>query len=109
MLIAKRCFKIRCGTGNIEVPIRIFIPEEVDGAWQCRYEIIWPSDAKVSAAHGLDAVQAILLALQKIGIEIYASEYHESGRLVWIEQGQGYGFPVSRNVRNLLIGADADL
>ncbi len=55
---------------------------------------------------GSDAVQALLIALQMIGSEIYASAHHAAGRLVWLEPGHGYGFPVSNNVRDLLIGDD---
>jgi len=52
-------------------------------------------------------VQAVLLTMQKIGTEIYMSEYHKSGRLLWTAPGRGYGFPVPSNLRDLLIGDDA--
>ena len=45
-------------------------------------------------AWGIDSVQAILLALQMIGADIYTSSYHKSGHLMFEEAGQGYGFPV---------------
>jgi hypothetical protein len=41
-----------------------------------------------------------------IGVEIYTSRYHESGRLRWLTAGGGYGFPVSGNARDLLSGDD---
>jgi hypothetical protein len=52
-------------------------------------------------------VQSLLIALQMIGAEIYASRYHEAGQLAWFERGRGYGFPVASNIRDLLIGDDA--
>ena len=52
-------------------------------------------------------MQAVLLTMQKIGTEIYMSEYHKSGRLLWTAPGRGYGFPVPCNLRDLLIGDDA--
>ena len=55
----------------------------------------------------LDSVQALLLALQAIGAELYRSEHHLSGRLLWEKEGGGYGFPVPRNIRDLLVGDDA--
>ena len=57
-------------------------------------------------AWGIDSVQAILLALQMIGADIYTSSYHKSGHLMFEEAGQGYGFPVPESLRDLLVGND---
>ena len=38
-----------------------------------------------------------------IGAEIYASEEHRSGRLVWSDGWKGYGFPVPGRIRDLLV------
>jgi uncharacterized protein DUF6968 len=54
-----------------------------------------------------DAIQALLHALEMIGAEIYTSEEHRSGRLVWSDGWKGYGFPVSGRIRDLLVGDDA--
>jgi hypothetical protein len=105
VLIAKRVLTIQDGAVDKSVPIRIYAPE-FDGGWRCRYEIGWPDGAWTSAAGGVDAVQALHLALQKIGTEIYFSEHHRSGALRWIEPGQGYGFPVPKDARDILIGED---
>ncbi|WP_425330050.1 DUF6968 family protein [Terrirubrum flagellatum] len=51
------------------VPIRIFAPVVNEAHFLCRYEIGWPEGAWTSAAAGVDAVQALHLALQKIGVE----------------------------------------
>ena len=72
----------------------------------CRYEIDWPEVTRKSFAAGLDSVQALHLALQKIGIDIYMSKHHESGALIWINPDDGYGFPVPKNGRDFLIGSD---
>jgi hypothetical protein len=58
------------------------------------------------AAGGVDDVQAIAIALQMIGAFLYASDHHASGKLVWLEAGKGYGFPVPNNLRDMLIGDD---
>ena len=55
---------------------------------------------------GVDAVQALELALRMIGAFIYGSDHHESGNLIWGAPGQGYGFPVPNTIRDLLIGED---
>jgi hypothetical protein len=41
------------------------------------------------------------------GAEIYTSDPHRSGRLFWLEAGQGYGFPIASGLRDLLVGDDA--
>jgi hypothetical protein len=46
------------------------------------------------------------LALKTIGAQIYASDHHASGKLMWLEPGKGYGFPVTNNLRDLLVGDD---
>jgi hypothetical protein len=109
MPIGNRSLKILDPDGNIEVEVRLFMPEKDDQAWICRYEIDWPTRVKRSFAAGVDGIQAILLALHKIGISLYASEYHKNGKLIWQDPGHGCGFPISNNVRDLLIGDNMDL
>jgi hypothetical protein len=106
MLIAMRILKLRDAAGNVEIPVRIFAPEEADGSWSCRYEIEWPDRKWSSAAGGFDSMQAIALALQTIGAVIYTSDYHKSGKLMWERAGEGYGFPVLHGARDLLVGDD---
>jgi hypothetical protein len=42
-----------------------------------------------------------------IGAELYCSEEHQSGHLIWGNDWDGYGFPVSPNIRDLLGRDDA--
>jgi hypothetical protein len=83
------------------------MPEEISGAWSCRYEIGWPHEARVHAASGVDSVQALHIALQLMGCEIYVSDYHRSGQLMLEPDAPGYGFPVPRTMRDVLVGDDA--
>jgi hypothetical protein len=56
----------------------------------------------------MDAVQALISALQMIGAELYASSHHPK-RTPYIEEiGQGYGFLEPQNIRQLLEGDDVD-
>jgi hypothetical protein len=106
MLIATRVLKFHQGGSEIEIPVRLFAPEQENGAWQCRYEIDWPHGRWAHAASGSDAVQALFIAMQLAGATIYASDYHSSGHLTWGRPGRGYGFPVPVTVRDMLVGDD---
>lgn len=108
MIIASRTLTLREGDRNIEILINIFAPNaEKPGVWGCRYDIGWPEGKRSITAFGFDSIQAIFIALGMIGAEIYSSNYHKAGNLFWGEPGKGYGFPVARNLRDLLIGDDA--
>lgn len=106
MIIATRTLVLSNTKGDTEIPVRLFAPEIAKIDWICRFEIDWPQGKAERWGAGSDAVQALLIALQMIGAEIYASDYHESGRLRWLVPGRGYGFPVTNNIRDLLVGDD---
>ncbi len=106
-ILAERTLFIAAPGGKpIPVPIRIHLPLQHSSDWSCRYEIDWPKKRKSMAIFGVDAVQALNLALQTVGCELYQSRYHADGTLVWTKPGDGYGFPVASSFRNQLIGAD---
>lgn len=109
MPIATRKLVVRIEGRDVMLEIRLFKPVSDDGAWSCRYEIDWPSGTKHGRAVGIDGIQAILLALQKIGIILYTSEHHKNAQLAWPAAKSGYGFPVPSNARDLLVGEDQDV
>lgn len=106
MTIAARMLKLRRTTGDIEIPVRIFAPEQQDMDWSCRIEIGWPEGMRAIAVSGVDAVQALELAMKIIGVHLYTSDHHASGNLMWEEPGKGYGFPVTNGIRDMLVGDD---
>jgi Domain of unknown function (DUF6968) len=106
MLIATRTLRLHRKSGDVRVPVRLYKPEQADGSWSCRYEIDWPDRPHSMTARGVDAMQAILLALEMIGATIYSSNYHKDGDLEFENPGQGYGFPVPTTLRDLLEGDD---
>ncbi len=109
MLIATRVLRLRHTGDNIEIPVRVFAPKQEATSWSCKFEVDWPDGTLTIAAGGVDAVQALHIALQLIGAMIYASDHHTSGKLMWLKPGKGYGFPVTNNLRDLLIGDDREL
>ena len=112
MIIANRSLQLQQGKTETDVPIRVFAPQPDGNAWSCTYEIGWPGANRRSCGVGSDSVQALTIALQMIGAEIYTSDFHKSGVLSWGnskngESWKGYGFPVSNSLRDLLVGDDA--
>src|SRR5687767_1662846 len=107
MLIATRTLKLRGGVaGDVDVPVHLHAPQERPNHWSCEFEIGWPEGVLRQAAGGEDAMQALELAMKLIGTLIYTSDHHESGGLMWLEAGKGYGFPVPNGIRDLLVGDD---
>jgi hypothetical protein len=108
MIVASRSLKIRQAKGETVVAVRIFTPQPHENHWSCAYEIDWPEGKREFAAHGVDSMQALILALKMIGSEIYTSDYHKTRKLVWDDEpGRGYGFPIAGNIKDLLEGDDA--
>ena len=99
MVVAERRLIVTSPSGDTEVPVRLFQPENDEGMWICRYEIEWPGQKRSHFAGGVDSFQALILALQMIGAELYASAHHKAGSLKWFERYRGYGFPVGCNLR----------
>ena len=110
MIVAERILHIRSNSApGIPVHVRLFSPVSRGKDWSCSYEIEWPLKLRAMKAHGVDASQALILALHMIGSELYSSKYHAERTLIWLEAGKGYGFPVASLMRDALIGDDADL
>jgi hypothetical protein len=106
MIILSRKLTLMGAGGELDVPIRIHLPIDKQGHWECEYEIGWPEASKRSKAGGIDSVQALMSAMQRIGSELYASDAHHSGNLRWERPGGGYGFPLHSAVQDLYEGDD---
>src|SRR5215475_9240339 len=88
MLIATRVFKLCRTAGDIDIPVRIFALEQEGASWSCKFEVDWPDGTMSIAAGGVDSVQALHPALELIGAQLYASDHHSSGMLMWLEPGK---------------------
>ncbi len=107
MVILERSLSFASAGGDTKIKISVHAPTQGERDWQCAYEIAWPGAPRRGFGYGIDSAQAMLLALQAIGTDIYTSDYHRTGLLSWEQLGRGYGFPVPRTIRDLLIGDDA--
>jgi hypothetical protein len=104
-----RTLKIETGGGEKELPIKVYLPTQAEVDWECEYEINWPTGIRKFKACGIDSVQALSHALQMIGAELYTSDAHRSGKLMWLEQGAGYGLILPPSIRHLYEGDDKSL
>ncbi len=107
MLLGTRTLFVETPSGTIEVPVRLYQPEQIGTqGWDCRYEIDWPEGTIKSHMEGNDALHALYLAQIKIGSELYMSRYHHARKMWWIKPWVGYGFPLGKGARDMLIGHD---
>ena len=66
MLLATRLLRLEDRPG-VEIPVRIFAPVQDDVDWSCRFEIGWPEGMLTRSVIGIDTIQALELALRRIG------------------------------------------
>jgi hypothetical protein len=103
----QRMLRLRSGTGCADVLILIHWPEPRENSWFADWSIGWPDRERKGSAGGADAIQALLVALNMVGSELYCSAEHQAGRLGWADDWSGYGFPVPNGMRDVLTGDDA--
>lgn len=96
-LIASRTLILKENASTREVTITIGKPQKFsDGedSYYCPFQITGMGDGKVSWAGGIDAVQALLLALEQIGFVLAESEEYKQGKISWIGSDKSnLGFP----------------
>ncbi|HEV7259124.1 MAG TPA: hypothetical protein VGN82_15195 [Bosea sp. (in: a-proteobacteria)] len=107
MKIPERMLHFADGGRDIGIAISVDLPIQGKHDWSCRYRIGWPEGAHEGFGYGVDATQALLLAMEAIGTDLYTSDHHRSGQLRWHDLGAGYEYPVPKTIRDLLIGGDA--
>ncbi len=72
---------------NATVVLRFLRPEPDGGDYRCDYKITLPDRERSSYAMGIDAVQALLLAMQKAHAELQVSPEYKAGRLRYLGEG----------------------
>ena len=99
--IAKRDLTVSSGK-----PVTVFIgkpqrfPDGNDDYF-CPFKIVGISNDSIRYAGGVDAIQALSLALQMIGSILYTSQEAKNGNLSWNGVAD-LGFPVPDSIRDLL-------
>ncbi len=95
-IVAERYFEARKGDAEeYEVILRIGAPvrdSRPEGDWYCPYQILGVQQSRISEAYGVDALQALLLALEKAKSELAFSARVNGFRLTWLDQ-EDWGLP----------------
>ncbi len=107
MMIAERTLTLRLPDGERSVKVALSAPTPIEQHWSCAYSIGWPEGERRFRAEGLDSLQALVLAMQMVSAELYASKYHAAGQLYFEQPGSGFGIPVAPNMRSRLTSTDA--
>lgn len=81
---------------TVKVSIGTPAPYSDGKDYYCPYQIIGIGDGKIKYTSGIDSVQALYLAMKKIGATITASSEAKSGKLKWLDN-LDLGFPVPPN------------
>jgi hypothetical protein len=95
-IIATRKLRL-LGEKEREVTVLIGKPKQLPDSesYYCPLQIAGIGSEKILCAYGVDAVQAIQLAMEQIGIRLYASKEAKAGQLRWLsEEEDDLGFPV---------------
>ena len=95
-LFVTRTLKLTNNNLTHLVTIAIGKPQKFhDGPdYYCPYQISGLGDEKISWSGGIDEVQALLLALEKIGIYLINTEEFKQGNLSWAGSDKNnLGFP----------------
>ena len=93
--VAERRLEFRTPSGAREILVRLGRPlpdPEPGGQWVCPVELAGSPVGGVRAAHGEDSMQALLLALQLIDIELRHLRRATGATLTWLES-EDVGFP----------------
>lgn len=96
VLIAERVLDLISDdrTTTTRVVVKLGKPKQVPGysVFQCRFQILGMGTEKIRYGEGADAIQALILALTKIGSLLYTSDESINKRLSWMEM-LNLGFP----------------
>ncbi|VVC75362.1 hypothetical protein AQUSIP_06520 [Aquicella siphonis] len=95
-VVASRTLTLTDNNATRLVIISIGKPQKFsDGQdYYCPYQIFGLRDEKVNWCGGIDEVQALLLALERIGIVLADTDEYKQGKLTWIgSENNNIGFP----------------
>lgn len=100
-VIASRTLRARTQLDRVTVSIGAPKPYPDGKDFYCPFRIEGLGDDRVKYAGGVDSIQALQLAMQRIGVELYASP--RAPDLRWIDPDDlDLGFPVPDNLSDMV-------
>jgi len=82
--------------GRVEVWMEVPVLDAGGQDYRCRYRIKGPRTDRAGHAMGVDAFQAMQLAMERIGTDLLYSEEGQVGELRWLDVPYDTGFPCPR-------------
>ena len=96
-VIAARTLKLQNDEGaSSEVSVLLGKPQPTPDQrdYYCPYQIKGAGSEKVKCSYGIDAVQALLLTLSILSVQLEVLNKETGGRLSWEgDENGGFGFP----------------
>jgi hypothetical protein len=80
-VVVERSLDYFGGDGAEAGVVRIFAPEPSENDWQCEYQIQWPGYERTRRAFGVDAWQALQLAMYIVPSQIFSTDDFKQGRI----------------------------
>jgi hypothetical protein len=82
------------------IEVVVHSPTEDRGDYRCDYEILEHGEIlKRGHALGVDSLQALILALQRLGVDVESLDYRKEMRLYWNDQSNDLGLLLPMELR----------
>lgn len=89
-IIGSRVLTAGSGKHKRRVTVRLGVPRRFKGGYRCHYQIKGLGDDSIRFGAGVDSIQALQIALQNIGAELYLTHRRAKLRLEGLKD---LGFP----------------
>jgi hypothetical protein len=98
--VAERLLELVSKDGAVEVVmVRVGKPQRANDSWACTYQIMGETIERTKATHGEDSMQALLLALSVIRVEMEAEAKATGRSVAWIGE-KDIGLPDTTWLKN---------
>jgi hypothetical protein len=107
-VLAERTLDLATAEGQRVIRVLIGMPRPIPKSpdFFCPYQIVGLADEAVRYAEGVDAAQAMYLAMEAVGTSLAGTAEARSGRLTWYGE-RALGFPVRDQRPNLRLVASS--
>jgi len=93
-IVAQREYFVKDATPPMVITARIGMPRKrADGRYECGAELQEPAMTTLRYMNGVDAFEAIQLALVVLGVDLKHINEQLDGALCWQQSNQGVGLP----------------